>query len=234
MRKTKTGIKTLDKALGGGLEGGTLTLIAGRAGVGKTSLACQIIGNIAKSGKQVLFFSLEESREWVLLRMKRQFVDIPRGIDIDDSPDTTAEWIYRKLNETNGVVAVFIDYIQLLSCRQRLSNLTKFLKAVAVKFNIPIVFCSPLKRDLNNGPRKATRTYDPMRFCRAPSLDDVVLWEIMQKDCDIVAFIHRAYAHVRCSEFINRGEVIVAKNCYGGVGSVPVVWNKESCLFEEE
>ena len=59
MYTVKTGIKPLDKKLNGGLCGGSLTVIAGRPGIGKSSLAFQIAGNIAECVKRVLLFSFE-------------------------------------------------------------------------------------------------------------------------------------------------------------------------------
>ena len=58
-----TGLHSLDKMLGGGLRRGSLTLIASRPGMGKTSLALQIAGNIAAAGKSVYFCSLEISKD---------------------------------------------------------------------------------------------------------------------------------------------------------------------------
>ncbi|MBP9988135.1 MAG: hypothetical protein KBT46_01415 [Ruminococcus sp.] len=48
MDTIKTEIKFLDKKRKGGLRGGSLTVIAGRPGMGKSSLAFQIAGNIAE------------------------------------------------------------------------------------------------------------------------------------------------------------------------------------------
>ena len=56
----ETGFPKLDKLLGGGLEPGSLTIIGGLAGVGKTTLALQVAYNISKRyRKDVLFLALE-------------------------------------------------------------------------------------------------------------------------------------------------------------------------------
>lgn len=49
-----TGIPPLDTLLGGGLYAGSLNVIAGRPGTGKTGLAIQIADNISASGKTVM------------------------------------------------------------------------------------------------------------------------------------------------------------------------------------
>lgn len=56
----ETGFPRLDKILGGGLEPGSLTVLGGLAGVGKTTLALQMAYNISKQySKDVLFLALE-------------------------------------------------------------------------------------------------------------------------------------------------------------------------------
>lgn len=58
-RPIPTGFSKLDMLLGGGLFQGTLTILGGLSGAGKTSLAVQIAKNISESGRDVLIFELE-------------------------------------------------------------------------------------------------------------------------------------------------------------------------------
>ncbi|MCS5530487.1 MAG: recombinase RecA, partial [Candidatus Nitrosopelagicus sp.] len=51
----ETGLKKLDKLLGGGVKGGLLTDISGQSSTGKTQLALQICLNALKNGKEILF-----------------------------------------------------------------------------------------------------------------------------------------------------------------------------------
>ncbi len=60
-----------DLVLGGGIVPGSLTLIGGSPGVGKSTLLLKIAGNIAKSGKKVLYVSGEESAGQIKLRATR-------------------------------------------------------------------------------------------------------------------------------------------------------------------
>ncbi len=61
----------LDLVLGGGIVKGSLTLIGGSPGVGKSTLLLKIGSNIAKSGKKVLYVSAEESLGQIKLRANR-------------------------------------------------------------------------------------------------------------------------------------------------------------------
>src|SRR5229473_1494490 len=61
----------MDRVLGGGLVAGSLTLIGGEPGIGKSTLLLQVAGNIAKSTGAVLYVSGEESIEQVKMRAER-------------------------------------------------------------------------------------------------------------------------------------------------------------------
>ncbi len=60
-----------DLVLGGGIVPGSLTLIGGSPGVGKSTLLLKVAGSIAKSGKKVLYVSGEESAGQIKLRANR-------------------------------------------------------------------------------------------------------------------------------------------------------------------
>lgn len=64
-----TGFPLLDDALGGGLRAGSLNLLAGSQGEGKTTFALQIARQSAKAGKPVVFFSFELEAEVLLQKM---------------------------------------------------------------------------------------------------------------------------------------------------------------------
>ena len=65
------GIKELDRVLGGGLVQGSLTLIGGDPGIGKSTLLLQVCRNLAAIGKDVLYISGEESARQIKLRADR-------------------------------------------------------------------------------------------------------------------------------------------------------------------
>jgi DNA repair protein RadA/Sms len=66
-----SGNEELDLVLGGGIVEGSLTLVGGSPGVGKSTLLLKIGGNLAKNGKDVLYVSGEESAGQIKLRAQR-------------------------------------------------------------------------------------------------------------------------------------------------------------------
>ncbi len=64
-----TGFDLLDQALAGGLRAGSLTLIAGAQGLGKTTLALQMARNAAVAGRSAIYFSYEHDPEAMLERL---------------------------------------------------------------------------------------------------------------------------------------------------------------------
>lgn len=68
--RTKTGFEELDRVLGGGLVKGSLVLIGGEPGIGKSTLILQLCNKLKGEGK-VLYVSGEESAEQIKLRADR-------------------------------------------------------------------------------------------------------------------------------------------------------------------
>ena len=66
-----TGVDELDRVLGGGIVEGSLTLLGGEPGVGKSTLLLQICAKLAAAGKRVLYISGEESARQIKLRAAR-------------------------------------------------------------------------------------------------------------------------------------------------------------------
>ena len=66
-----TGIGELNRVLGGGLVKGSLVLISGEPGIGKSTLIMQAAANLANSGVRVLYVSGEESEEQIKMRADR-------------------------------------------------------------------------------------------------------------------------------------------------------------------
>lgn len=69
--KTKTGIEELDRVLGGGIVPGSLTLVGGDPGIGKSTLLLQVAQKISAREKSVLYISGEESMKQIKLRAIR-------------------------------------------------------------------------------------------------------------------------------------------------------------------
>jgi DNA repair protein RadA/Sms len=71
LSRFSSGDSELDLVLGGGIVNGSLTLIGGSPGVGKSTLLLKIAGNLARDGKRVLYVSGEESAGQIKLRSDR-------------------------------------------------------------------------------------------------------------------------------------------------------------------
>ena len=70
-RTRPTGVEELDRVLGGGLVPGSVTLIGGEPGIGKSTLLLQAAATMAAAGARCLLVSAEESRQQVRLRAER-------------------------------------------------------------------------------------------------------------------------------------------------------------------
>ena len=69
--RLETGIGELDRVLGGGIVPGSLVLLGGSPGIGKSTLAAMALGNLAAAGRGTLYVSGEESAAQVRLRAER-------------------------------------------------------------------------------------------------------------------------------------------------------------------
>jgi DNA repair protein RadA/Sms len=67
----QTTITELDRALGGGIVPGSLILLGGDPGIGKSTLVLQALSRLAQSGTSVLYVTGEESREQIKMRAQR-------------------------------------------------------------------------------------------------------------------------------------------------------------------
>ena len=66
-----TGIHELDRVLGGGIVKGSLSLVGGDPGIGKSTLLLQVCRNLANSKRKVLYISGEESMHQIKMRAER-------------------------------------------------------------------------------------------------------------------------------------------------------------------
>ena len=66
-----SGINELNRVLGGGIVRGSLVLVGGDPGIGKSTLLLQVSESVAQSGKKVLYISGEESESQIKMRAER-------------------------------------------------------------------------------------------------------------------------------------------------------------------
>ena len=69
--RMSTGYGELDRVLGSGIVGGSMILVGGDPGIGKSTLLLQVCRNLAAAGKRVLYISGEESLKQIRLRAER-------------------------------------------------------------------------------------------------------------------------------------------------------------------
>ena len=109
-QRMKTNIVELDRVLGGGLVNGSLTLISGDPGIGKSTLLLQTANNIAKKYGKVLYVSGEESEEQIKIRGDRLNVDAK---DLYIVSETNLDAVQVYIEELKPVF-VIIDSIQTI------------------------------------------------------------------------------------------------------------------------
>ncbi|MGI7161879.1 DNA repair protein RadA, partial [Campylobacter coli] len=100
----------LDLVLGGGLVEGSLVLIGGSPGVGKSTLLLKIASNLAKKNKKVLYVSGEESKAQIKLRADRLEANTPNLFLLTE---LCLENILEELHKKNYEILI-IDSIQTL------------------------------------------------------------------------------------------------------------------------
>jgi DNA repair protein RadA/Sms len=105
-----TGIGELDRVLGGGLVPGSLVLIGGSPGIGKSTITGGALGNLAAGGHSVLYVSGEESPAQVKLRAERLGADALR---VPIVAETDLEVVEATLEAERPDVCV-IDSVQTL------------------------------------------------------------------------------------------------------------------------
>jgi len=105
-----TGIGELDRVLGGGLVPGSLVLIGGAPGIGKSTLTTAALANLAAAGHRVLYVSGEESAAQVKLRAERLG---PHALGVPIVADTDLEAVLATLEQERPEVCV-VDSVQVL------------------------------------------------------------------------------------------------------------------------
>ncbi|HTE58063.1 MAG TPA: DNA repair protein RadA [Verrucomicrobiae bacterium] len=106
-----TGIKEIDTVLGGGLVAGSVNLIAGQPGIGKSTLLLQLAHSLSAT-QSVLYVSAEESAHQVGLRAERlgttgKKLQLSTSTSTDDIAATISQGTYK---------VIIVDSIQTVSC----------------------------------------------------------------------------------------------------------------------
>lgn len=108
-RRILTGDKELDRVLGGGLVEGSLVLIGGEPGIGKSTLMLQLALNI--KGKKLLYISGEESEQQIKMRAER--IKETPSADCYILTETSTQNIFKQIELLEPEILV-VDSIQTL------------------------------------------------------------------------------------------------------------------------
>lgn len=109
-RRVPTGMQELDRVLGGGIVPGSLVLVGGDPGIGKSTILLQVCRNLSKAGQNVLYISGEESLQQIRIRAQR-IGDFPDTLKLlcETDLDTIAQVLESRKPDT-----VIIDSIQTM------------------------------------------------------------------------------------------------------------------------
>lgn len=107
--RTTTGDAELDRVLGGGLVAGSVILIGGEPGIGKSTLMLQLALNV--SGKRILYISGEESEQQIKMRAERITAN-PKS-DCYILTETSTQNIFKQIEQLEPEI-VIVDSIQTL------------------------------------------------------------------------------------------------------------------------
>lgn len=108
--RISTNISEFDRILGGGLVQGSLVLIAGDPGIGKSTILLQTSGELCKNGQKILYVSAEESASQLKLRANRLGI---KAENLYIYPQTNLESIRAQIDELQPDMVV-IDSIQAI------------------------------------------------------------------------------------------------------------------------
>src|SRR4051812_11727861 len=108
--RLRTGLGELDRVLGGGLVPGSIVLLGGSPGIGKSTLTGMALGNLVAAGRRVLYVTGEESAAQVRLRAER----LPGGaLDVPVVAETDLATVLATLDAERPEACV-IDSVQTL------------------------------------------------------------------------------------------------------------------------
>jgi len=251
-----TGFRDLDRKLAG-LHPSNLVVVAGRPGMGKTSLALNIAQNVALAGHTVAVFSMEMSREEIVTRMlcskgridsqklrtgkltEADFTKLSnaagalykQNIFVDDSPGLTVTEIRakcRRLRRRPGLDLVIVDYLQLMNGTGQ-ENRQQEIAMISRSLK-------SLARELDVPVVAASQLNRGVeaREDKRPRLGDLRESGAVEQDADVVMFIYRdEYYYPDKVESKGVAEVVIAKHRQGSVGRVDMAYLPEFTLFAD-
>ena len=251
-----TGLRDLDRAISG-LNKSDLILLAARPGMGKTSMALNILLEAGKkSGKTVAFFSLEMSREQLALRLisSECFVDNKKLVTgklteedwekvavaadsltrskilIDDDSSVSVADINAKCRRVEDLGLVVIDYLQLMQSAGGKTRSSDNRQQIVSDISRSLKI---MAKELNVPVLCLSQLSraNESRTDKRPMLSDLRESGAIEQDADIVMFLYRDDYYNDSDENHNLAECIIAKNRHGETRTVELQWLPEYTTF---
>ena len=251
-----TGLRDLDRAISG-LNKSDLILLAARPGMGKTSMALNILLEAGKkSGRQVAFFSLEMSREQLALRLisSECFVDNKKLVTgklteedwekvavaadslnkskilIDDDSSVTVADILAKCRRVEDLGLVVIDYLQLMQSAGGKARSGDNRQQIVSDISRSLKI---MAKELNVPVLCLSQLSraNESRSDKRPMLSDLRESGAIEQDADIVMFLYREGYYDKDTPNPNLAECIIAKNRHGETRTVELQWLPEFTTF---
>ena len=147
-----TGLKELDRVLGGGVVKGAVMLLGGDPGIGKSTLMLQICDSLSDQGLRILYVSGEESQRQLKLRAERLQV---KGERLSVMAETDVESIVEYIRTGQNDI-VIIDSIQTMNLAgmnsspgsvPQVRESTSALLRVAKQMDIPVFIVGHVNKD---------------------------------------------------------------------------------------
>src|SRR5438445_12961007 len=162
------GAKAVDDRLGGGFEGGCITLLVGEAGSGKTNLCLQLARNVVRAGKKVIYIDTEGvSMERLEQMCGDDFEVVAKNILFSepysfDEQEVLIEKAVKLANSKSEVGLIVIDSITMhyrLTMRDETRREERYgltrqiakLLRVSRERGIPVVVTSQVYTDIDTG-----------------------------------------------------------------------------------
>ncbi len=134
----------------------------------------------------------------------------------------------RRLLADKGLSLVIVDYLQLMdpvgnaeSNEQRLAQISRGLKQLAMELKIPVLALTQLNRQVEH------RGGD-----KRPRLADLRGSGAIEQDADVVGFVYRPFVYTQKEEDRGYAELIIAKQRNGPTGTIPLSFGAEYMRFE--
>ena len=172
--RVSTNISEFDRILGGGLVQGSLVLIAGDPGIGKSTILLQTSGELCRNNKKVLYVSAEESASQLKLRAQRLSIN---SDNLYVYPQTSMEKIKSEVENIMPDVVV-IDSIQAIYSQNvassagsvsQIRECTNLLMHIAKSKNITIIVIGHVTKEGNiAGPKVLEHILQDAPFYEKP------------------------------------------------------------------